>query len=125
MIPSNVFLYKPDAELPDLSAYLNQTIEVRIEKKYVSRDNPNVIKRKIWGSENYTSHSDLVCILLHFTKFNIDELNHKNREGVNLFLTVGKRTRMFIEQRRPTTAWKKRGWSRASSTRPTSSKATR
>jgi hypothetical protein len=27
-MPMNVFLYKPDADLPDLTNYLNQTIEV-------------------------------------------------------------------------------------------------
>lgn len=92
MVPSNVFLYKPEAELPDLTAYFSQTIEVKIEKKYITRDNPNVIKRKIWGSENYTSNSDIVCILLHFNQFNIDEfLSQKARDGINFFLTVGKR----------------------------------
>lgn len=92
VIPSNIFLYKPDAELPDLTNYLNQTIEVKIEKRYITRDNPNVIKRKFWGSETYTSNSDMVCVLLHFGKFSIEELNNKFRDGVNLFLSVGKGT---------------------------------
>lgn len=92
VISSNIFLYKPDAELPDLTNYLNQTIEVKIERKYISKDNPNVIKRKLWGVENYTSNSDMVCILFHFNKFNYEDfISSKLRDGVNLFISVGKR----------------------------------
>lgn len=104
VIPSNIFLYKPDAQLPDLSNYLNQTIEVKIERKYISKENPNVIKRKIWGSENYTSNSDIVCILFHFHKFNYEDfIGGKLRDGVNLWLSVGKRRQVIIQPRRPTT----------------------
>jgi hypothetical protein len=99
VISSNIFLYKPDAELPDLSNYLNQTIEIKIERKYISKDNPNVVKRKIWGAENYTSNSDMVCILFHFNKFNYDDfISSKLRDGVNLYISVGKRRSLSSSQ---------------------------
>lgn len=124
VIPSNIFLYKPDAELPDLTNYLNQTIEVKIEKRYITRDNPNVIKRKFWGSETYTSNSDMVCVLLHFGKFSIEELNNKFRDGVNLFLSVGKGTISLTQPREPTTQLTKMGSSLENTTTSTNSQAT-
>lgn len=97
VVASNIFLYKPDAELPDLSNYLGQSIEVKIERKFITKDNPNVLKRKLWGVENYTSNSDMVCILFHFNKFNFDEfISSKLRDGVNLYISVGKRMLMLI-----------------------------
>lgn len=85
-----IFLYKPYVELPDLSEYLNQVIEIRLEKCYINWNNPCVMARKIWGTDNYTSNSDAVCILFHSQFMTMEEIKRKNFEFVSLFCTVGK-----------------------------------
>lgn len=59
------FIYHPDLELPDLSAYCGSYIEVKIERVYLSLRNKNVRKRKLFGRDEYTSDSDVAAILLH------------------------------------------------------------
>lgn len=39
------FLYKPGVELPNLSNYINQIIEIRIACEYINRANQGVILR--------------------------------------------------------------------------------
>ncbi|CAD8166949.1 unnamed protein product [Paramecium pentaurelia] len=63
---ATTFLYKPGAELPNLSNFINQTIEIRIACEYVNKNNQSLILRQIWGSNGvYASHSDAVCIGIH------------------------------------------------------------
>lgn len=59
------FIYHPDLELPDLSAYCGSFIEVKIERVYLSHRNKNVRKRRLFGRDEYTSDSDVAAILLH------------------------------------------------------------
>lgn len=39
------FLYKPGVELPNLTNYLNQIIEIRIAVEYIEKSNPALIMR--------------------------------------------------------------------------------
>jgi len=57
------FLYKPMVPLPDLSEYTQRWIEVRVHKAYVSRQNKALRHRVFFGVDQYTSDSDIVCIL--------------------------------------------------------------
>jgi hypothetical protein len=59
------YLYKPFVPLPNLVDYLQQLIEVRIFKPYLTKFNKGVIKRNFYGNDIYTSDSDPVCILQH------------------------------------------------------------
>ncbi|CAD8174203.1 unnamed protein product [Paramecium octaurelia] len=60
------FLYKPGAELPNLSNYINSIIDIKIACEYINKNNPGIILRQIWGSNGaYASHSDAVCIGIH------------------------------------------------------------
>jgi hypothetical protein len=63
--PIAKFLYKPFTPLPDLAPYLNKFIEVRVHKCYATRHNKAFRHRLFYGSDQYTSDSDIVCILQH------------------------------------------------------------
>jgi hypothetical protein len=57
------FLYKPFVPLPNLSEYLQELIEVRVYSEYLTKFNKAYLKRNFYGQDNYTSDSDIVCIL--------------------------------------------------------------
>jgi hypothetical protein len=76
--------------LPDLSDYLGEVIEVRIASEYLSQENKAFIEKRIWGSDIYTSDSDVVCILQHSGYFTIKELAPTNIEGVGVYFRVSK-----------------------------------
>lgn len=63
MLPK--FLYRPMVPLPDLSDYTQKFIEVRVDKSFVSRQNKAFRYRNFYGGDQYTSDSDIVCILQH------------------------------------------------------------
>lgn len=65
------FLYKPFMPLPNLADFIGHYIEVRVEYDFLTNENPTLIKRHLWGSDNYTSHSDTVCILQHSGFFKV------------------------------------------------------
>lgn len=44
---------------------MNKFIEVRVHKSYVSKSNKAVKLRNFFGQDQYTSDSDVVCILQH------------------------------------------------------------
>ena len=57
------FLYKPFLPLPNLAESIQQIIEVKVNKCYLTKFNKAVEKRNFYGNEIYTSDSDVVCIL--------------------------------------------------------------
>ena len=67
--PIPKFLYKPFTPLPDLSAYVNRHIEIRVHKCYVVRHNKAFRERLFYGQDQYTSDSDIVCMMQHFGYF--------------------------------------------------------
>ncbi|KAL4460267.1 hypothetical protein ABPG74_000018 [Tetrahymena malaccensis] len=100
-LSSKFYLYKEGVKLPDLSEQLNQTIEVRVSKEYIHRFNKQYLSRNIWGSENYTSDSDIVCILIHhgFVKFDQPELQKDSKyAGVQVTFTVSKNRKTYVSQ---------------------------
>ncbi|KAL4507282.1 hypothetical protein ABPG72_002075 [Tetrahymena utriculariae] len=100
-LSSKFYLYKEGVKLPDLSEQLNQTIEVRVSKEYIHRFNKQYLSRNIWGSENYTSDSDIVCILIHhgFVKFDQSELQKDSKyAGVQVTFTVSKNRKTYVSQ---------------------------
>jgi hypothetical protein len=59
------FLYKPNMPLPDLYPFVNKFIEVRVHKCFVARTNKAFRHRHFYGTDQYSSDSDIVCILQH------------------------------------------------------------
>lgn len=70
----------------DHSNYLTGNILFVIEKKYLTKRNKNVKKNKIWGTDDYTSKSDPICILLHMGWINFKELKKKRFEALEFIL---------------------------------------
>ena len=69
------FLYKPFHPLPNLQDYMQDVIEVRVYKEYLTKFNKAYMKRNFYGQDNYTSDSDVVCILQHMGIYRVqDEL---------------------------------------------------
>lgn len=84
------YLYKPYYSLPDLSPFVGELIEVRIASEYLSQNNKAFIEKRLWGSDIYTSDSDMVCVLQHSGFYQIKELVPSEKEGVSLLLRVSK-----------------------------------
>ena len=84
------FLYKPFYSLPDLTPYLGDIIEVRVAAEFLSSLNKAYIENRIWGSDIYTSDSDMVCVLQHSGIYNINDYTPTEIEGVSLYLRVSK-----------------------------------
>ena len=68
------FLYRPMTPLPDLSEHTMKHIEVRVHKAYVSRQNKAFRYRNFFGVDQYTSDSDIVCILQHTGQIRVPDL---------------------------------------------------
>lgn len=51
VIPLPKFLYKPFTPLPDLSAYVNHHIEIRVHKCYAVRHNKAFRERLFYGQD--------------------------------------------------------------------------
>jgi len=82
------FLYRPFVPLPDLTDFLGNIIEVRVAAEYLSQNNKSFVEKRIWGSDIYTSDSDVVCILQHSGYFLIKELVPTNLDGVSVYFRV-------------------------------------
>lgn len=68
-----VIMYKEGEPLHVLAEYLPksehgnpQCVEVRIPVQFVTSSNRQVRSRQLWGSDVYTSDSDLVAVLMHY-----------------------------------------------------------
>ena len=84
------FLYKPFYSLPDLAPYLGEIIEVRVASEFLSSLNKAYIENRIWGSDIYTSDSDMVCVLQHNGIYNINDYTPTEIEGLSIYLRVSK-----------------------------------
>jgi hypothetical protein len=68
-----VIMYKEGEPLHALAEYLpksehgnSQCVEIRIPVQFVTSSNRQVRSRQLWGSDVYTSDSDLVAVLMHY-----------------------------------------------------------
>eukprot|EP00889_Picochlorum_renovo_P003762 jgi/Picre1/30792/NNA_006152.t1 len=65
-----VLVYRPGESLNQLTEHLtpqgHEDVEVRIPGQFVSSSNHKVKARQLWGSDVYTSDSDLVAVLMHY-----------------------------------------------------------
>ena len=64
-------------------------IKIIIANEYIKRDNPEVLKRNLYGSDTFTSNSDCVCMGIHSGFLNFNNANKKN-EGYELSCKVVK-----------------------------------
>eukprot|EP00826_Nyctotherus_ovalis_P043846 TRINITY_DN4672_c0_g2_i1.p1 TRINITY_DN4672_c0_g2~~TRINITY_DN4672_c0_g2_i1.p1 ORF type:complete len:451 (-),score=137.30 TRINITY_DN4672_c0_g2_i1:101-1429(-) len=84
------FLYKPHISLPNLTPYIQRVIEIRVAREYICKANKAYRQRNFWGSDIYTSDSDIVCILQHNAMFGIKELPPDKIAGVAVYCRVTK-----------------------------------
>lgn len=84
------FLYKPLVPLPNLTPQLQGIIEIRIAKDYLCKSNKAYKQRNIWGSDTYTSDSDIVCILQHTSMYPINEVPPESIAGLSVYCRVAK-----------------------------------
>ena len=84
------FLYKPFYSLPDLSPFIGEIIEVRVASEFLSSLNKAYVENRIWGSDIYTSDSDMVCVLQHSGIYNINDYTPTEIAGLSIYLRVSK-----------------------------------
>lgn len=84
--PLPKFLYKPFTPMPDISAYQNRHIEIRVHKCYVVRHNKAFRERLFFGQDQYTSDSDIVCMMQHFGYV----VPHQEETGFEAFAVICK-----------------------------------
>ena len=63
---------------------------MRVASEYMCKSNKAYRIGNLWGSDIYTSNSDIVCILQHTALFTIKEFAPTNMEGVSVCLRVTK-----------------------------------
>jgi hypothetical protein len=59
--------------LPDMAQHVNKYFEVRVHKSYLTRRNKAFKQRLFYGNDQYTSDSDIVCILHHSSHYLLSE----------------------------------------------------
>ena len=89
------FIYHPDLELPDLSAYCGSHVEVKIERLYLTLLNKNVRKRRIFGKDEYTSDSDIACVLLHSGLAKAESVRRRSGDFLSAVFLVKKNRRKY------------------------------
>jgi hypothetical protein len=86
------FIYYPETEMPDLSAFNNHHIGIYVEKDYFfPQNNRNLTLKKLWGTEFYHYKSDIVLMLFHSGRVNIEILKNEKIKGFTLICQVSKR----------------------------------
>lgn len=75
--------------LPDLTDIISKTIEVRVHKVYLTKFNKAVQFRQLFGSDFYSSDSDIVCILQHQGALNLSD-RIPDFEGISAYFRVAK-----------------------------------
>mmetsp|Transcript_1100 Transcript_1100/g.1110 ORF Transcript_1100/g.1110 Transcript_1100/m.1110 type:complete len:86 (+) Transcript_1100:298-555(+) len=76
--------------LPNLADSLQQLIEVRIAKAYLTKYNKGVQKRNFYGNEIYTSDSDVVCILQHMGVITLKDEEPEGFKAISAIFRVVK-----------------------------------
>ena len=84
------YLYKPFTPLPNLAQHIQQVIAVYIASEYICKNNRAYKKRNFWGTDIYTSDSDLVCILQHSGLLMIDESPPQIYPAIIMYFRVAK-----------------------------------
>jgi hypothetical protein len=84
------FLYKPGVPWPDLTPYLQQIIEIRVAREYISPRNKQLVARNLWGNDVYTSDSDIVAVIHHMGLLNVWSEIGSNYEGIAVYTRVTK-----------------------------------
>lgn len=76
--------------MPDLYPYVNKFIEVRVHKCFVTRTNKAFRQRLFYGTDQYTSDSDIVCILQHSGQLKVpdDEIFDESFEAYAVVFKV-------------------------------------
>lgn len=82
------FLYKPLVPLPNLTPYLQGIIEIRVAGEYLSKSNKAYRQRNIWGSDTYTSDTDIICALHHISMFTINDTPPDKIAGISVYCRV-------------------------------------
>jgi hypothetical protein len=86
------FIYYPETEMPELSAFNNCYIGIYVEKDYFfPQNNKNLRLKKLWGTEFYHYKSDIVLMLFHSGRVNIETLKNPKVKGFSLICQVSKR----------------------------------
>lgn len=88
--------------LPDLSSHINRFIEVRVHKSYVSRQNKAVRYRNFFGHDQYTSDSDVVCILQHSGQIRVPDFESEDQtyDGYSVIFKVLRSRPQYASQNR-------------------------
>ena len=87
---SEKFLYKPGVPWPDLTPYLQQLIEIRVAREYITPRNKQLVARNLWGNDVYTSDSDIVAVIHHMGLINVWQEIGSNYEGIAVYTRVTK-----------------------------------
>lgn len=76
--------------LPDLYSFVNKYIEIRVHKCFVTRTNKAFRQRLFYGTDQYTSDSDIVCVLQHsgFLKVPDEENTDESFEAYAVIVKV-------------------------------------
>ena len=84
------YLYKPFTTLPNLAQHIQGVIADYIASEYISKNNRAYKKRNFWGTDIYTSDSDLVCILQHSGLLMINESPPQTYSAIIMYFRVAK-----------------------------------
>ena len=68
---------------------------VYVEKKFFSKRNKNIRKNLIYGSDLYTSSSDIACVFLHFW-MNLEEVKKKKFEVLGIIFSISKVKKTYV-----------------------------
>lgn len=78
---AGITLYRPQELLfENFEDNLNSVVWVRIARRYLTRTNPSVAERRLWGSDVYTDDSDVVAMLFHCGYLDPDSKDPQIRE---------------------------------------------
>lgn len=84
------FLYNPGFPWPDLGSYLTHLVEVRVSKEFLSFGNKEVGNSRLWGTDVYTSDSDIVAVIQHAGLIDLTQPVSEVYEGVAVYVRISK-----------------------------------